>query len=54
MGPDEIVDFGVGLDDRSVFFVFGVENLWVLEVFNEAVKALQTGVGENADLDYSK
>lgn len=37
-------------NDRMVFFLFVGENFGILEVFDETIEALQTGIGELAYL----
>lgn len=48
--PEEVVDGGVLPDDGLVLLILVVEHLGVLEVLDEGVEALETGVGERADL----
>ena len=46
----KVLNRGVLPYNGLVFFILMVENLGVLEVLNERVEALETGVGEGADL----
>ena len=53
LGLDEVFNFVELTDDGTVLLVFLVEHLRVLEVVDEAVKALESCVGEVADLNGS-
>ena len=50
LGPDEVVDFGVGLYDGAVLFVLGVEHFGILKMLNEAVEPLQSCIRQYANL----
>lgn len=50
LGPDKIVDFGVGFDDWPVFFVFWVEHFGILKMLNETVEALKPSIRQYTNL----
>ena len=50
LSPDKVVDFGVGLDDGPVFFIFWVEHFGILKMLNQTVQSLESGIGQNTNL----
>lgn len=54
LGPDQVVDFGVGLDNRPVLFVLGVEHFGVFKMVNQAIEPLQSGIGQYTNLHNKK
>ena len=54
LGPDKIVDFGIGLDDGPVLFILGVEHFGVLKMVNQAIESLQPGIGQYTNLHKPK
>ncbi len=48
---NEIVDLIVGFDDRSILFLFWIQNFRIHEMFDKTIIALESGIRQYTDLN---